>query len=920
MVRALVFCVAALWAGAAFAADQPVYTPIPAWVKPAVIPVAVGNADGAPVQVLLVNSQARYTAAGDEFFQEYAAKILAPQGLAVGGAIAQNWNPDTDTLYIHRLNIIRDGKVIDVLASGQKFIVLRRENQLELAMLDGTLTATIQPEGLEVGDIIDVAMTLLKQDPVLQGRAESLAAMRFPGVVGHVLIRQVWPNDKSIRWRITEGLDAPVVTHTATGSELTIEMNNERAPKPPMGAPTRFNNLSELEMTQFADWAEVSSLMAPLYVKASQLAPNSPVRAEIAKIAASTTDPKLRAAAALHLVQERTRYVFLGMNFGGYIPAPADQTWARRFGDCKGKTALLLAILHELGIEAQPALVSTTQGDGMDERLPSLLPFDHVMVRAAIGGKVYWLQGTREGDRGLDDITIPNFHWALPVQANGAKLEKLEPKQLTVPETEGLLSLDASGGLDVPAPAHQDVFFRGDTGIAMNLRLNSVTHEDADRFLREFWNRTLPWVTVSKVGFAYDQATGVMRISMDGSATMAWSRNGPVRDFDIAQSAVGSPNASYKREPGPHIDAPFAVGYPNFNLTRVTIALPDKGAGYILRGGTDIDRVVGATELHRHSHIEGGLVTMEIVTKSLATEFPASEADADAAALREMSRADVVVRAPPVLSAGAVPVPPGAVGGVPTTAAGFAARGALALRRADYDYAFADFDRATRMEPANAHWVYDRAVAHLARGENDLALADFSQAVVLSPTDPVVLMARGELYLRKGDAAHADQDFDAAAKLAPNDQSYALRRANADERAGRLDAAIGVLDTYAAGHPTGTLLYSLDNARCWMRATHNVKLDLALADCNAALTLKPDYAAALDSRGFVELRMGRLAASIADYTAALALMPKSAETLYGRGLAETRKGDQAAAQADIAAAVAIDPKVVAEFGGYGLTK
>ena len=228
-----------------------------------------------------------------------------------------------------------------------------------------------------------------------------------------------------------------MVTHAGGQTEVTLDLANVRVPKPPRGAPHRFNDLAEMEVTQFASWAEVSSLMDPLYAKASGAgARTSPLQDEIAKIAAATTDPKQRAAMALHLVQDKTRYVFLGMDFGGYVPAQADRTWARRFGDCKGKTALLLALLHGLGIQAQPALVATGLGDGLDERLPMMNVFDHVMVRAEIGGKAYWLDGTREGDRGLDDLTIPGFHWSLLVQPQGGHLEKMEPAQLAEPGTE----------------------------------------------------------------------------------------------------------------------------------------------------------------------------------------------------------------------------------------------------------------------------------------------------------------------------------------------------------------------------------------------------------------------------------------------------------------------------------------------------
>src|SRR5205085_4692270 len=132
---------------------------------------------------------------------------------------------------------------------------------------------------------------------------------------------------------------------------------------------------------------ELSALMDPLYVKASTLRPGSPLHAEIARIKAESADPKTRAAAALALVQTKVRYLFLGMNLGGYVPTDADVTWERRFGDCKAKTALLLALLRELDIPAEAAMVHSAMGDGMNERLPALEMLDHILVRASIGGE-----------------------------------------------------------------------------------------------------------------------------------------------------------------------------------------------------------------------------------------------------------------------------------------------------------------------------------------------------------------------------------------------------------------------------------------------------------------------------------------------------------------------------------------------------
>jgi hypothetical protein len=90
--------------------------------------------------------------------------------------------------------------------------------------------------------------------------------------------------------------------------------------------------------------------------------------------------------------------------------------------DCKGKAALLLALLDGLGIAAEPALVATHGGETMDRRLPNVTGFDHVIVRAEIGGKVWWLDPTVEEEAAHDPALqeAPRFGWALPVHAGAA--------------------------------------------------------------------------------------------------------------------------------------------------------------------------------------------------------------------------------------------------------------------------------------------------------------------------------------------------------------------------------------------------------------------------------------------------------------------------------------------------------------------
>ena len=95
--------------------------------------------------------------------------------------------------------------------------------------------------------------------------------------------------------------------------------------------------------------------------------------------------------------------------------------------------------------------------------------------------------------------------------------------------------------------------------------------------------------------------------------------------------------------------------------------------------------------------------------------------------------------------------------------------------------------------------------------------------------------------------------------------------------------------------------------------------DRAIAGRAGALRLRPDFANALDRRGFVHLQSGRYDHAIADYDAALRLDAKKPASLYGRGMAKRRKQDVAGGNADIAAARALKPEVSMDFARYGLS-
>ena len=97
------------------------------------------------------------------------------------------------------------------------------------------------------------------------------------------------------------------------------------------------------------------------------------------------------------------------------------------------------------------------------------------------------------------------------------------------------------------------------------------------------------------------------------------------------------------------------------------------------------------------------------------------------------------------------------------------------------------------------------------------------------------------------------------------------------------------------------------------------KLDLAFADFNAALRIKPDSISALTNRGSIYLKKRNFDAAIADYSAVIAKSPSHISAYINRGVANLKKHDLDSAIRDFNAAKQLDHESYAAYVNASLT-
>ena len=847
-------------AGSAQAGSRTVlYGPAPSWVAPPPAPTGTPAPEGAALQILYADTQSHIGVDSDEFYTAYRMKILTPEALAAGNVSAL-WNPASEDLKVHRLRILRDGREIDILAK-TKFTVLQRENSLEMSTLSGDLTATLQAPGLQVGDELEFAATTRRRDPTLGEHSQGGMALPSTEASGAYRMRLIWPKGRKLAWSATPDLGALKPVERGGDYVLDVEMRDPKSAIATDGAPPRYNMRRLVQFSGFASWADVSHLMLPLYEQGSALSPSSPIKAEAARIAATTADPLARATAALALVQERIRYVFVGLDDGAYRPATADETWNRRFGDCKGKTVLLLALLRELGVPAEAVLVSTDGDDGVNERLPAASAFDHVLVRAVIDGRTYWLDGTRLGDTDLARLPEPAFRWVLPLRAGEVTLDPVTPVPPMLAEGAMALTIDASQGIEQPARVSGEQIIRGDAAFGFKVGMSQLSKDDADRKLKAYWAANYTWIDPETVAWRYDERQKTAILTFEGEGEMEWEGDADDGRYYYL-NIVGFSSPSPLRRPREQDQAaPWMTDFPSYDRSSVTVRLPPETDGWKWGYAMEpIDALIGGVSYKRAILMRNGLLRVVTSRRTLVPEISAEEAKLVG---RQATKFDDSVpriyQFKPVAKEEAKPAWPDRIAK--------ATDGAVLKGFGDYLYGQRQYD--------NALLAYDRALA-------------------VSPDFRLAVLGKAEtLRARDGDAKALA--YMASALKADDDPVLAVKHATILFQTGRTAEGMAALEAvYAAHADDPEALGALSDAM-----TRQNLPDRALVVADAALKLEPESVVQHRRRAAALMGLKRPGEALVEFDAVLRMEPTAYQNLLNRAEAYRQLGRLDDAMADL---------------------
>ena len=354
--------------------------------------------------------------------------------------------------------------------------------------LDRTITCTIP--GLKIGETLHVKTMRKATKPRCENKWADLSVMEW----SHPIVKSTYEVTapasrplKKIAIRHPLGNIVTNVTKLADGSLVhTFTATNSAQVFPEPEMPPLYTQVQNIRVSTSADWPEISKwywdLCAPHLAKTNA--------AMAAKARELKTIEKI-----FKFVSQEVRYMGLTMEdtSPGYAPHDVDVTFDNRYGVCRDKAGLLVAMLRLAGFKAFPVLIHV--GAKLDPEVPQPF-FNHAIVAVDNGDRKYELMDpTNENTKDLFPAYLCNNSY-LVARPEG---EQLMTSPVPPPE-ENALDIVSSATLsrDGSMFFEADIAFKGINDTAYRGALVKRTPEERVKTFERILKMVSPGVELAK--------------------------------------------------------------------------------------------------------------------------------------------------------------------------------------------------------------------------------------------------------------------------------------------------------------------------------------------------------------------------------------------------------------------------------------
>jgi transglutaminase-like putative cysteine protease/Flp pilus assembly protein TadD len=299
------------------------------------------------------------------------------------------YSPSSETLRVVRARDWKpDGKSLDAQDLGD-----REGSDASLFTYYDARTRELRFTGLEKGDVIEVEYSI----------SPALHSSPYGRYFGELVFFAGPAETQLKRYVLIAPATETIYSHAEKVEPPTALVRDEKKifvweahQVPALLREPRGPGMTELSpyvhVSTFSDWQQLGAWYADLV--RPQFALDQALQEKLLALLQGKHSDRERIAAIQDFVLRGTHYVAQEFGIYSYQPYPVAQTYARRFGDCKDKASLMIALLRASGIDARLALLRTRSLGSIAAMPASIAVFNHAIVY--IPKYDLWLDGTAD--------------------------------------------------------------------------------------------------------------------------------------------------------------------------------------------------------------------------------------------------------------------------------------------------------------------------------------------------------------------------------------------------------------------------------------------------------------------------------------------------------------------------------------------
>lgn len=439
MQRVLVLCavaVAPLVAAVAVAADDLWSAPAMS-AKPAEIlrlATTVPAAKDADIETLFEEHSYQFDAQGRQLRSvRQVFRYLTDKGVEDWSCTEADWSPwCEDRPAIHARVITPDGQihVLDPESIGEVAVEQDHPNLLS----DQKLFRAPLP-AIQVGAVVEEEVINREVRPLFEhGTVERVLLSQSHQIRKFRLVID-FPAALPFRYEVL-GTDVKPV-RTEQNGRVTLRFELDSVPSREAPEPFMLPDVCRWPQVAFStgkSWGDVASFYAALLESQLDLDALKPL---VRETIGQETNRDEMVSRLLAVVRSQVRYTGIEFGKAAIVPRAPHETLARRYGDCKDQSALLVAMLRAAGIQACVALLRSGKYSDVVPGLPGLGDFDHCIVYVP-GDSPLWIDpSARCVPRGQLPLTDQG-RWAMVARPETRELvrtPRLDYRQNTSIET-----------------------------------------------------------------------------------------------------------------------------------------------------------------------------------------------------------------------------------------------------------------------------------------------------------------------------------------------------------------------------------------------------------------------------------------------------------------------------------------------------